>query len=117
MEKIDNQFDGLDELDEELLMAQMEGMSIEKPGNGPPEEKPVPQEGDARTIQRIGNFDISLVEDKEAGKQWKTIDDGYLTIKEKMGEGSFCKVKKAVALVHREEVNEETGEKTLVPGT
>ena len=58
-----------------------------------------------------------MVEDKEAGKQWKTIDDGYLTIKEKMGEGSFCKVKKAVALVHREEVNEETGEKTLVPGT
>lgn len=57
-----------------------------------------------------------MVEDKEAGKQWKTIDDGYLTIKEKIGEGSFCKVKNAVCVVHREAIDEETGEKTLVPG-
>lgn len=49
MEKLD-QFGELDDLDEELLMAQMDGMKIERPGDGPPEEIPVPEEGDKRTI-------------------------------------------------------------------
>ena len=38
-----------------------------------------------------------------------------MVIKEKIGSGSFCKVKKVILSVNREGINEETGEKTLTP--
>ena len=38
-----------------------------------------------------------------------------MTIKEKIGEGSFCKVRMVVLAVNSEEVDKQTGEKTLVP--
>jgi hypothetical protein len=44
------------------------------------------------------------------------LDNGYLTICEKLGTGTFCKVKKAVAQVNRTKTDEMTEEKTQVPG-
>ena len=48
---------------------------------------------DQRTIQRIDIFDVSP---DPTNAKWKQLDDGYLTIKDKIGAGSFCKVKEAV---------------------
>jgi len=55
-----------------------------------------------------------MVPDPDTGKEYKTIDNGYMTIKEKIGEGSFCKVKTAILAVNREETN-ESGETVLIP--
>lgn len=39
------------------------------------------------------------------------LDRGYLTIKKKIGEGGFCKVKACTAQVNRKELDE------IIPGT
>ena len=52
--------------------------------------------------------------DEEDGKEYKTIDNGYMTIKEKIGEGAFCKVRTAILAVNREE-KDENGDTKLVP--
>jgi hypothetical protein len=38
-----------------------------------------------------------------------------MTVKKKLGKGTFCKVKEAVCKVNRTKVDEVTGEKTKVP--
>ena len=55
-----------------------------------------------------------MKKDDEDGKEYKTIDNGYMTIKEKIGEGAFCKVKTAILAVNRE-TTDEKGEKKLIP--
>ena len=55
------------------------------------ENSPKPQ-ADHRTIRRCGAFNVT-----ESPEGFPVLDNGYLTICEKLGTGTFCKVKKAVA--------------------
>lgn len=66
-----------------------------------------------RKIMRIGNFDITP---HETNDKWKQLDGGYMTIKDKIGAGSFCKVKEATCVVNREVENPDTGEVEKVKG-
>ena len=112
--------DFFDEMDMELAMnnapLQNYGGSLNPPTildddqieQGP---DPVEEEKEHRTISRCGVFNVT--EDEEG---FKVLDNGYLTIKEKIGTGGFCKVKKAVAQVNRMKKDELTGEETKVPG-
>lgn len=47
---------------------------------------------------------------------YKTLDDGYLTIKQKIGEGTYCKVNKAECKVFRDIMNKEINEFEKVEG-
>jgi hypothetical protein len=71
------------------------------------------QNEEHRKIRRHSNFDIEIVE-SEDGQQLKTIDNGYLTIKHKIGKGTYCKVNKVDCRVFRNIVNKLTGENELV---
>jgi hypothetical protein len=66
---------------------------------------------DHRTIRRCGAFDF--IKNHETG--FTEIDKGYMTVKEKLGKGTFCKVKKAVCKVNRVKEDEKTGEKIKMP--
>ena len=72
-------------------------------------EAPKPE---PRKIPRVTNFDIDYKDCEPEdigyieGKQWKVLDNGYLTVKSQLGRGGFCKVKRADRAV-----KEETGEK------
>lgn len=46
--------------------------------------------------------------------QLKTIDKGYLTIRQKIGKGTYCKVNKVDARVFRNIKNKITGKNELV---
>ena len=98
---------------------------IQPAANNNPEEEQYEQnqEDDGRRkIARVLNFDTGHVDCQEKepgyepGKKWKTLDGGYLTVKGKLGEGAFCKVKEAVCKVNRVRINKETGQEELVPG-
>jgi len=69
-----------------------------------------------RKIPRVQNFNIDFKECEPGetgyikGKQWKILDNGYLTIKSKLGVGGFCKVKRAECTINRVS-DEQTGQK------
>ena len=76
------------------------------------EEAKNEQDPDHRTIERIGWFEIKE-EDSEPFR--KKIGDN-ITIKNKLGEGGFCKVKHVTVKVLRPIPNKQTGEEEEVDG-
>lgn len=64
------------------------------------------QPSDHRKIQRICDFDMETIEATSDHPTYIVLDQGYLTIKNKIGEGGFCKVKACTALVNRKNVEE-----------
>ena len=74
-----------------------------------PDEGKDEEEGDYRKIQRNGNFDIVQIEG-DNGATWQSVDEGFMIIKQKIGQGAFCQVRKATIKVNLEKKNAETGE-------
>lgn len=105
--------DFLDDLDDDLLEAQMQAMQMEEqkvPQQQPPSEAP---EHDGRRIERITNF---MLTNHAENPSWKCIDGETFIIKEKIGQGAFCKVKHATGQVYRNIPNKETGVEQEVEG-
>ena len=71
------------------------------------------QNEEHRKIRRHSFFDIEIVESDD-GQQCKTIDKGYLTIKHKIGKGTYCKVNKVDCKVFRNIMNKTSGENEKV---
>jgi hypothetical protein len=113
--------DFFDDLDEGLLCAQMEA-SLQIPGAGPgsisvpgmPEETKNEEnsESDHRTIERVKYFELTEQEEPPHNKQI----NHDIIIKEKLGEGGFCKVKHVSVKVNRYIPDNETGEEKEVGG-
>lgn len=122
---MDNLLDDSDGFDD--LEAEMEGMEIAAyTGNKNPSaltgqkpqqealEEEKKEDGDKpkhRTIRRCGNFDMK--KNPETG--FTEIDNGYMTVREKLGKGGFCTVKSVSCKVNRTKKDEDTGEEIKVP--
>ena len=113
--------DDSDEMDLDNLEAGLDDMVMPNYSNNKlpeKEEEKVPEQikqeaakPDHRTIRRCGAFDYQ----KNAETGYTEVDNAYMTVKDKIGKGTFCKVKSAVCKVNRTKTDEVTGEVTKVP--
>ena len=111
--------EGFDDLEAEMENMNMAAYTGSKDQSNPPKEeekkeeqpKVEPEKPKHRTIRRCGNFDCA--KNKENG--FTEIDKGYMTVREKLGKGAFCKVKSVSCKVNRTKKDEVTGEETKVP--
>ena len=103
--------DGIDDLldDDDLDLPPYVPTNNFKIPTAPQPSAPEEEEGDYRKIQRNGNFDIKAIQG-ENNATWHSVDDGFMIIKEKIGQGAFCQVKRVSIKVNLEKKNAETGE-------